>query len=168
MSLGSVRVKNADRMMTFVKPLDSGIELEFADGCKGLIPYADIPEIATLSNLAGLELPNPYEVVLRNAQGESSEIPWAFARHYCDPTYRSRIEAVAVEGSKALGARIRRARESAGLTQEALARAASVGRVTLVRIESGEQSPRFGTLLSLSTALGAPIEEIVAPHQPQE
>ena len=49
---------------------------------------------------------------------------------------------------------LRRFRESAGLTQEALARAADVGRVTLVRLENGEQSPRFKTLKRVADALG--------------
>ena len=48
---------------------------------------------------------------------------------------------------------MRRFRESAGLTQEALARAANIGRVTLVRLEKGEQSPRFKTLKSIAQAL---------------
>lgn len=44
--------------------------------------------------------------------------------------------------------------EAAGLTQEKLAAAAGVGRVTIARIESGEQSPSYKTLLALAAALG--------------
>ena len=40
------------------------------------------------------------------------------------------------------------------MTQEALARAADIGRVTLVRLENGEQSPRFKTLKAVTDALG--------------
>ena len=47
---------------------------------------------------------------------------------------------------------IRELRESAGLTQEALAVATDIGRVTLVSIEKGEQTPRFKTLTAIAQA----------------
>jgi len=59
---------------------------------------------------------------------------------------------------------VRALREAAGLTQEALAAAAGIGRVTLVRLEGGEQSPRYETLLALATALGRPLTDIVVPE----
>ena len=43
--MNAVLVTNADRMMTVASLLKDGIELGFADGFKGLIPYADVPEI---------------------------------------------------------------------------------------------------------------------------
>ena len=149
-----VLVKNANRMMTTASLLDDGIELSFADGLRGLIPYAEVPEVKTREGISGLELPNPYEMVLQAAGGESVEIPWDFARHYCDATYRPTIEAIAAMGRQTVGERVRRYRESAGLTQKALARAADIGRVTLVRLEKGEQSPRFKTLKAVADALG--------------
>ena len=93
--------------------------------------------------------------------GERVEIPWDFARHYCDASYRSTVEAIAMRGRQTLGARVRRFRESAGLTQEALARTANMGRVTLVRIEQGEQSPRYKTLTAIAHALGRSVSELL-------
>ncbi len=156
-----VLVKNANRMMTTAALLDNGIELSFADGFKGLIPYAEVPEVKTREGISGLELPNPYEMVLRSAGGESVEIPWDFARHYCDASYRPTVEAIAALGRQTVGERVRRFRESAGLTQEALARAADIGRVTLVRLENGEQSPRFKTLKAVAEALGVAAPDLL-------
>ena len=48
-----------------------------------------------------------------------------------------------------------------GLTQVELARAADVGRVTLVRLENGEQNPRFKTLAALARALGTDVPELL-------
>ena len=157
----AVLVKNANRMMTVASLLEDGIELSFADGSKGLIPYADVPEIKERTAVSSLELPNPYEMILGTAGGEQVEIPWDFARHYCDASYRPTIEAIAMRGRQTLGERIRQFRESAGLTQEALARAANIGRVTLVRLEKGEQSPRFKTLDAISKALGRRVPELL-------
>ena len=100
-------------------------------------------------------------MVLQTAEGESVQIPWDFARHYCDATYRPTIEAIAALGRRTIGERVRRYRESAGLTQLALARAAEIGRVTLVRLENGEQSPRFKTLKAVADALGMEAPEFL-------
>ncbi len=148
-------------MMTAASLLEDGIDLAFADGSKGLIPYPDIPEISERLAVTSLDLPNPYIMVVETAHGERVEIPWDFARHYCDASYRPTIEAIAMRGRQTLGERIRHYRESTGLTQEALAQAADIGRVTLVRLEKGEQTPRFSTLEAISRALGIGVPELL-------
>ncbi len=162
MSLIVARVKNAERMMTHAAAMNDGIELTFADGCKGIIPFSDIPEIGDPSGLAGIELPNPYQVNIRGSKGETVELPWDFVRHYCDSSYRPRVEAVAAAGMQSLGKRIRAIRETAGITQAELATSAGIGRVTEVRIENGEQSPRYETLLAIARALKRPVEDLLA------
>ena len=159
--IDAVFVRNANRMMTVASLLENGIELSFADGASGLIPYSALPEVGERAALSALNLPNPYEMVLETAQGETVEIPWDFARHYCDASYRPTVEAIAMRGRHTLGQRIRRLRQSAGLSQDALARAAGIGRVTLVRLEKGEQSPRFKTLGAISRALGVGVSELL-------
>ncbi len=158
--MGPVLVKNADRMMTSVDLQKEGIEVTFADGHRGLVPFAEISEVNEGDNVARVELPNPYEVILHIKSGKPAELPWDFVRHYCDDSYRPRVEAVALAGRQAAGINIRKLRESAGLTQEALARTAGIGRVTLVRIENGDQSPRYETLISLTQALGKSIQDV--------
>src|SRR3972149_1825543 len=133
--MGAVLVRNADRMMTSANPKKDGIHLTFADGRSGLIPFAELPEIGDRSNLESIELPNPYTIMLRNRKGADVEVPWDFARHYCDPSYRPRVEAVATAGRQSIGSRIRRLREAGGITEEELASSAGIGRVTLVRVE---------------------------------
>ena len=151
-----------NRMMTVASLLEDGIELSFADGAMGLIPYSELPEIGERAALSALELPNPYELVLKTNQGATVEIPWDFARHYCDATYRPTIEAIAVRGRHSLGQRVRRLRNSAGLSQDALSRAAGIGRVTLVRLEKGEHTPRFKTLEAVARALGVGVLDLLA------
>lgn len=161
MSALAVQVQNADRMMTHARALQEGVEVVFADGRKGLVPFLDIPDIEGYANLAEVSLPNPYEVILRNRQGVSVELPWDFVRHYCDGSYRPRVEGIASAGRQALGRRIRQLRETARVTQEELSAAAGVGRITLVRIETGQQSPRYETLAALAKALGRPLTDLL-------
>ena len=156
-------VKNADRMMSSASVLDEGIELTFVDRCSGMIPFSDLPEVAAGGGLKDLELPTPYEVILITAGGDRSEIPWDFARHYCDPTYRPRIEAQARQARESLGSRIRERRETAGLTQAELSSRAEIGRVTLTRIETGEHSPRTETLMAIARALEVEVEDLILP-----
>ncbi len=162
MSLIVARVKNAERMMTHAAAMNDGIEMTFADGCKGIIPFSDIPEIGDPSSLTGIELPNPYQVNIRGSKGETAELPWDFVRHYCDSSYQPRVEAVAAAGMQSLGKRLRAIRETAGMTQSELATSAGIGRVTEVRIENGEQSPRYETLLAIARALKRPVEDLLA------
>ncbi len=157
----ATRVKNAERMMTYATATKDGIELTFADGCKGLIPFSDIPEIGNPENLASIELPNPYMVNIHSSKKEAVELPWDFVRHYCDSSYKPREIALAVAGMQSLGKRIATMRKAAGMTQAELAKAAGIGRVTQVRIERGEQSPRYETLMMIAKALGRPAAELL-------
>ena len=155
-------IRNApSRTMTVASLLVDGIELSFADGAMGLIPYSELPEIGERAALSALELPNPYKLVLKTTQGATVEIPWDFARHHCDASYRPAVEAIAMRGRHTLGQRVRRLRNSAGLTQVALAGAAGIGRVTLVRLEKGEHTPRHKTLEGIARALGVDVSELL-------
>jgi DNA-binding XRE family transcriptional regulator len=155
-----VQIEPADRLMNSVRALPKGIEVTFADGRSGVIPFGEIRGIDG-KPLADIKLPSQHEIVLLTTAGESVDIPWDFARHYCDPSYQAKAEAIASRGRGAMGRRIRRLRKRAGMTQEQLATAASIGRVTLVRIENGEQSPRFETLTALADALHRPVAELL-------
>ncbi len=161
MSTMAVRLRNADQMMTRAEAKADGIHLVFADGRTGVVPFADIDELKEQNKLVGLDLPNPYTLVLHLSGGESTEIPWDFARDYCDPSYRPRMEAIAAEGRRVMGHRIRSLRADAGLTQEELSGRAGIGRVTLVRLEHGEQSPRYETLMALASALNVPVQRLL-------
>lgn len=154
-------VRNANRMMTIASLLENGIELSFADGATGLIPYAALPELGERATISALELPNPYEIVLKTTHGATVEIPWDFARHYCDASYRPTVEAIATRGRHTLGQRIRRLRNAAGLSQDALVREAGIGRVTLVRLEKGEQTPRYKTLGAIARALEVDVSNLL-------
>ena len=149
--------------MTAAAPTKDGIRVTFADGCSGAIPFHDLPEIEGPRNVKAIELPNPYELVLTDSGGAKHGIPWDFARHYCDSAYRPRVEAVAERGRLSLGERVREMRNATGMTQEQVSSAAGIGRVTLVRLESGEQSPRYETLVAIARALGRPMAELLAP-----
>ena len=159
--IDAVLARNANRMMTVASLLEDGIELSFADGAKGLIPYSDLPEIGERCGPVHPGVAQPVRDVLKTAQGGTVEIPWDFARHYCDASYRPAVEAIAMRGRHTLGQRVRRLRNTAGLSQNALARAAGIGRVTLVRLEKGEQTPRFKTLEAIARALGVGVLDLV-------
>lgn len=159
--MSTVLVRNAARMMTSAELLKQGINVTFADGQQGLVPFAEISEVKEGECLDRVELPNPYELILLTATGDTVELPWDFVRHFCDSSYRPSVEAVSLAGRRSIGTRVRQLRVSAGLTQEALSQAAGIGRVTLVRIENSEQSPRYETLASLAHALGIMLGELV-------
>ena len=153
-------VKNADRLINSARVLSQGIEITFADGRSGVIPFGNIRGIDQ-ERLEGIELPSQHELILHATTGESVDIPWDFARHYCDPAHQEQSEAAASRGRSRMGNRVRDLRRQADLTQEQLANAAGIGRVTLVRIENGSYSPRFHTLDALAHALNHPVAHLL-------
>lgn len=159
-------IEHVERMMTGANVTSEGIEVTFADGCNGLIPFAVLPEVGGSSNVTNIELPNLYQVNIHVLNGELIELPWDFVRHYCDVAYQPKIEAIAFQGRQTLGKLIRTMRENAKITQAELARVAGIGRVTEVRIEKGAQSPRYETLVAIARALKHPIAELVSGVSP--
>ena len=53
-------------------------------------------------------------------------------------------------------------RHARSITQEALARAASLPRSTIANLESGDANPSLAVLVKVATALGVPIDELLA------
>ena len=163
--MDAVLVRNAERMMLSAVLTEDGIGLTFADGCRGVVPFVDLPELGEPSDVHSLELPNPYEMILTTVLGERVELPWDFVRHYCDRSYRPMVEAIALQGRRTLGERVRRFRESAGMTQKALAMSAGIGRVTLVRLENGEQTPRYRKLEGIAESLERPVGDLFSAEE---
>lgn len=62
------------------------------------------------------------------------------------------------------GARIKEARERAGLTQEDLGKRIGVTGVAVMRYEKGQRQPRIEQLNSIATALGVPTAELLGQN----
>jgi transcriptional regulator with XRE-family HTH domain len=62
---------------------------------------------------------------------------------------------------KHLGARVRRAREAAGLSQRAVAAKAGLAREHLLRLEAGRADPSVGNLARIARAIGVELTELV-------
>jgi hypothetical protein len=78
--------------MISAEATEAGIEVLFADGRRGIVPFSEIPEIGGIASLREVRLPNAYEVLIRSLSGEEVELPWDFVRNYCDPSYQHRPE----------------------------------------------------------------------------
>jgi transcriptional regulator with XRE-family HTH domain len=60
-----------------------------------------------------------------------------------------------------LGRNLSTLRHTRGLTQSALAKAANLPRSTIANLESGEGNPSLSVLVKVSSALGAPVDELL-------
>ena len=144
--------------------IGEGIKVSFADGCEGNVPFEVIPGVKNNLDLINIELPNPFEIIVNKSDGSNIELPWDFLRRYCDSTYGEKVEKIAIESMKSLGKRIRTIREKSKLTQSELASVAGIGRITEVRIEAGEQSPRYATLKSIADALKCQFTDLISEN----
>ncbi len=165
MSIQTVSLQSASQMMIEVQ-IDREkhrIHIQFADGQTGWIPIDDIEQAGppVRLDLDRVDLPNPYEIIIGTEEGDTIEVPWDFARSYCDPHFQEKELEQAHRGRAHLGERIRRFRQRVGWTQEELAKRAGMGRVTLSRLESGDQSPRYRTLVALAKALGVSVSDLL-------
>jgi putative transcriptional regulator len=61
---------------------------------------------------------------------------------------------------------VRRYREEAGLSQEALARKVDVSRQTIVNIERGASEPRVLLALAIALVLGAAVKDLFRKAPP--
>jgi transcriptional regulator with XRE-family HTH domain len=57
---------------------------------------------------------------------------------------------------------LRRLREAAGMTQEALSQTAGMGPAELSRLERGGRDPQLRTIVRLARGLGVPVAELLA------
>lgn len=64
--------------------------------------------------------------------------------------------------------RLKSLRESAGVSQAALAEQAGIGVSTLRQFEYGRREPTFGTLVKLAEGLGVSLAEFDAPAEELE
>jgi len=172
MGIQTVSLESASRMMIEVQ-IDREkrrIRVRFADRRAGWIPVADIEQAGppVRLDLNRVELPNPYEIVIGTEEGGTIEVPWDFARAYCDPQFQEREREQARQGQAQLGERIRQLRRQAGLTQKELAERSGIGRVTLSRLESGDHSPRYRTLVALAEALGVSVTDLLVDRTRSE
>jgi transcriptional regulator with XRE-family HTH domain len=60
-----------------------------------------------------------------------------------------------------MGRRIRRVRETKGLTQHTLADKADITRKYVVDLEAGRYDPTIGVLRRIAKALGVPVTELL-------
>jgi DNA-binding XRE family transcriptional regulator len=158
MMVKAIYVQDAERMMTRAEPTPRGLKVRFADDKEGVIPWEDLGFPADVERVL---LPNPYVIELSLEDGQLEEIPWDYARHYADPTYREKAVRAAEEDRRIFGERLKRLRRGKGLSQEELASRAKISRVTIARIELGEQSPRYETIVALAKGLHVPIERLL-------
>jgi DNA-binding XRE family transcriptional regulator len=154
-----VYVKGAERMVTAACLLPEGVYVRFADGREGMIPLADLA-LPDVPRRVGI--PNPYSIRIFLREGGTEEVPWDFARHYIDEHYRSASVDAEARGRRLFAQRLRTLRSERGVTQKELASRSGISRVSIARIEIGEQSPRYGTLTALAEALDVPLHRLLA------
>ncbi|MGH7577292.1 MAG: helix-turn-helix domain-containing protein [Longimicrobiales bacterium] len=151
-------VQGGDRMVTAARLTLDGLYIRFADDREGVIRFEHLELSGEPDHVI---LPGPYVIEVHLADGRVEEVPWDFARHFADASYRERSVAVGRHGRQVFGERLRVLRSQQGITQGELAARAKVNRVTIARFEAGERLPRYPTLLALAKGLDLPVDRLL-------
>lgn len=77
------------------------------------------------------------------------------------------MDSVTATLASAIGARVKRERQSRQWTLDHLAEVAGISRRAVINIEQGETNPSVGTLLRISDALGIGLPALVEPPEPR-
>jgi DNA-binding XRE family transcriptional regulator len=93
-------------------------------------------------------------------QGTVEEIPGDVIRMIGDADYRAYIVDLASMWAARIGRHLAAVRKNRGLTQEAVAKAAGLGRVSLAKVETGRVEPSFSTVVKLLAAMGARVQDL--------
>jgi DNA-binding XRE family transcriptional regulator len=106
-----------------------------------------------------------YYFTIHFASGAAFDVPWDRVLHECEPAYgyfkgRRLKQDRADLTSEAQ--QVRRFRQQAGLTQDALAKRAGLARPNLARVESGRYRPSLETLERIARALGQAVSALVS------
>lgn len=149
-----------------------GILALAAIGCLISLPSIRAQETTTNQLAARTELHPIQTLTLSDQQflrGEASgatfEVPGDRVLYECEPGY-AYFEGRHLKQNRADRAyeaqQVRRLRQQAGLTQEALAKRAGLARPNLARVESGRYRPSLETLERIASALGQPVSVLIA------
>ena len=107
-----------------------------------------------------------YYFTIHFASGATFEVPWDRVLHECEPAYdyfKGRRLKQDRADLMSEAQQVRRFRQQAGLTQEALAKRAGIARPNLARVESGRYRPSLETLERIARALGQAVSTLVVP-----
>ena len=155
----------ADRIMTRVTWGPNKVSVLFADGRRATLPLdrlRDDDGKQFHTRLTSAHFEDPYTLVLETDDDRKVSLPWDFVRHYTqDRHFAEREQGLARKGREDLGKRLREHREVRGLSQSEAARQSGVARVTLNRVENGEQSPGYETLKRLADLYEASFPSLV-------
>lgn len=148
--------------VTHVRLSPIGLEVWFADGLRSTMSAEDVRERAG-GWPTGVDLDEDAQtVVLRRPDGGVYPMPWDGFRFRADASYRAAMQAFALDTVQTIGRRIRRWRKHLGWTQAALTDAAGLSRITLSRIENGNQEATLPTLRAIAAAMGVGVGEMMA------
>ncbi len=158
----ATHVRGAKYMMTHAEATDAGIEVVFADASRALVPFSDLPQIGGFTSLRDITLSNTNTLVLDRRCCVPVKLRADFFCGYRDRRNHPQLEV------DSIGARIRKLREQSGMAQEELATAAGISRITLTRVETGQQAPGLRTLISLAQALHRPSTHLITQSAPRK
>ena len=157
------------------------VEVHFADGAAGYIPFKDLAVLAGKPvhvDWKKLQLVDEHEfripilsdtTKIVGRQEPFLDVPWDFARAYCDPQYAAQAKCDFLMDQAALAFNVSLLREARGMSQEELAARASVSRVTISKIENRQGAiPKFATLGKIAKVFDLPIADLFNTEQAQE
>lgn len=138
----------------------SGLRVRFADGATWPVPAAAVLAMhhGTPTRLA-LDPADPSCLVV-HFDADVEHLPWDWIRSFGDSALRASSADSLRRSLGHVARRMREWRRAQGLTQQALADRAGIGRATVARLELGRGGVTLATLQRIAQAFGAGYDDV--------
>ena len=160
--------QNANRVMIRAEASRLGMNVAFADGVSAFVPWERVREVGGLSEVAGVSLNGPYEARVSTKRGETSEIPWDFARAFGDDGFRIRMDEAESRARRKFAACLRDRRRAAGMSKRDLAERGGLDEATVARLETAAQQPKLDAIRKLAAALNCPVHALLMDEDDED
>ncbi len=150
-------------------PQQGMLDVSFRNGDRFQVPIeALVQSPLPSSSWERLRIGETQDVLELPGRDSITEIPWDRIRCVADPEFRAHLADQAAHSARRIGQRLRELRQESGLTQEAIARATGIARVTISRLEKGLVQPTFEMLTRLLAALGKQPRDLALDQDPAD
>ncbi len=155
----SVALPGADQFVVEASWSPRGLRVRFADGCVCQAPASEFRDKSpNPPTRLTLDPADPHGLWVHF--GRRKEFyPWDWLRPYGDAGFRARASANLDRSLAHVADRVRRLREEANVSQQALADRAGVSRATIARLEAGRGGVTLVTLERVAQAVGQTFDE---------
>lgn len=146
-----------------------GLWVVFGDGLSGAVSWQSLglgEELQDLYLESATPAPGAKAIEIATASGGLFHIGSASVRAVIDQKFAQKLSHDSDAATRSLGERLRKARETSGITQQELESRSGLAQALISKLERGKHQPRFDTLQRYADGLGVSVTSLLSGTSP--